>query len=923
MVPELLEGERLYREYRQRCQEDLLPRAVAACAWIFLVLQTVIFIPADWIFFRDKFWLFLPARLVMNVVLGIVYFWGARRHPLTSLIVGCLGGGVIFLGMVTVTGGSESSYYAGMILLAIGLGVLLPISGRQCLSIGSMLFVGYAALPFYTTDPIVWSVFAQKLFFLGAAVLEGAYACHHVDKLRFADYAQRHELERARDELRDLDRAKARFSANVHHELRTPLTLILAPLDTLRSGDRGAISGPVRETLDVMYANGRRLLKMINNLLDLAKVESRQFDIHRVSIRPGRLVEELVVGAGPLAERRGVALSMSGFDSLPEIHVDPSALEKVVFNLLGNALKFTDEGDSITLLGEPAEAGVRITVRDSGAGIPRDKLGLIFDRFAQVDSSATRKHEGTGIGLSLAKELVELHGGRIWAESEGEGHGTDVIFELPFGEPDGESEEAVLVDDQGDTLDLQHSRAAIATDLTDKHNGRTLAESASDAEGSQAAADPHGLQRPDAPSVPDDAPLIVIAEDNPDMRSLLSFLLGKEYRVRAAVNGREALDLVREEEPALVLSDVMMPELSGIDLCREIKGDPQLEALPVVLVTSKAESEMQIEGLEEGADDYVTKPFHPRELMARVRSLVAKRELQRALADRNGDLEQALNDLRGAEVRLVQAERLSAVGELAAGLAHEINNPVNFAVNAARAMEGPVEDLVRIADKAWSLASSSGGDPESARRDLAAEIEACGLDETKSAIEELVGIVIQGLERTHRIVGDLRDFAAPGRGGSVPVDIRKGLRSTVELLKHYLGDHGVRVEMALPDALPPVSGDPGALNQVYLNLIKNAAEAMGEPGGTVQIEARMEGPTLKIRFEDNGPGMTDEVKSRLFEPLYSTKDEGKGTGLGLSITRQIAQSHGGELEVESEPGEGCIFTLTLPCDSGREAADAT
>jgi two-component system NtrC family sensor kinase len=356
---------------------------------------------------------------------------------------------------------------------------------------------------------------------------------------------------------------------------------------------------------------------------------------------------------------------------------------------------------------------------------------------------------------------------------------------------------------------------------------------------------------------------------------------------------------------------VMMPEMSGLDLCGEIKRDPDLAGIPVVLVTSKAESEMRTEGLEQGADDYVTKPFHPRELLARVRSLVAKRHLQLQLAERNQALEVALKEIRDTEVKLVQAERLSAVGELAAGVAHEINNPVNFALNAARTLDGCVKELVAAHREAEA-------ETENAATEAEPEVE-----ELSDTIEELVGIVRQGLDRTQDIVAKLRDFSAPSRGIESLVDVSIGIRATGDLLRYYLNERESKLTLQLPEALPPILGDAGALNQVFLNLIKNAAEAMTGTGGEIFVEATVEEDFLEIQFRDEGPGIPEEVHAHLFEPFYTSKREGEGTGLGLSVCRQIAESHGGQLELISGAGESGIFRLKLPLMGSDQSRDAT
>lgn len=914
-----------YIEYRAFVAGNLLGPALRNAVLIFILLQTFVFIPADLVLYPEHFKFFLAARTALNIALGAIWLGAAHRWPAASSVAVCALGTALFLIMVQETGGVDSGYYVGLILLVVGMGFLTPQSAGQAGLISAMMFVSYLALPFYTRDPIRWLKFSENLFFLGAACAEACWACLHMDRLRFADFKQKRQLEQARDELAELDRAKSRFSANVHHELRTPLTLILAPLDALRDGEFGELSPLVQRTLATMQSNGRRLHKMINNLLDLSKVESNQFEIVRRKVRLDAIVEELVSGARPLAEKKGVDLRLSAFNNLPDLYADPDAIDKVLVNLVGNALKFTDRNGHIEISARGVDGGVEVCVSDTGIGIPVEKLDRIFDRFAQVDSSATRRYEGTGIGLALAKEMVERHGGTIWAESDGEGRGARVIFTIPQGEPDADVTEVALENDQGAAQGVAQSIAAVEADLRIEGGaeGDSLIELQRSVERWSDSVDcvaSDGIGPVHDQSVPE----VLIAEDNPDMRTLLSMLIGKEFRVRLTKNGREALESVRSLMPDLILSDVMMPEMSGIELCRAVKADREMSSVPFVLVTSKAEREMKIEGLEMGADDYVTKPFHPRELLARVRSLVRVASLQRQLAARNISLEEALRGLKQAEVQLVQSERLAAVGEVAAGIAHEINNPVNFSLNAARAVQSSVREICVL------LGGDHGGLPGSGESKCGFEklergtksLDRDTLSEMSEELIELSDIIIDGLARTTVLVGDLREFAAPGQSAamSTAVDVAKGLRSTIALLKHLIEDAGVSCELQIEGNLPLIVANPGSLNQVFLNLIKNAAESYSGQAGVVRVSARRESSSLVIEIADSGTGIAPEHKLRLFEPFFTTKEVGLGTGLGLSISRQIVLAHGGTLEVWSEVGQGTIFTIRLPIEGSCSIA---
>ncbi len=912
----------LYAEYRRVIEGEPLTRALRIAVIVLFVIQTV-FIGVDHLFFPDQFARFLPVRLALDVGLGVIYFGTSRRHPLASAYATVFAGGAMLLTVVHGTGGAASGYYVGLVLLFMGIGVLSPLTASQAAIASGAVFAAYAGMPGFDGGPIPWQTFGVHLFFLGSAAFGGVMSCMLFDRMRFADFRQRREIERTRDALKSLDREKSRFTANVHHELRTPLTLTLAPLEAMLDGQFGDVTASQRDTLKTMHTNALRLLKLINDLLDLAKIEGRQHQLVRSATALGPIVDELVHGALPLAARKGISLETCQLDSLPRVHVDRDAFEKVIVNLLGNALKFTDRGGRVRVTGHVGDdGGAHLVVSDTGIGLAPDQLDCIFDRFRQVDASATRRYEGTGIGLALTLELVQLHGGRIWAESEGLGRGASLHVVFPVGAADGEASEAVLQTSTGSSLTALASLGALAA-APDSDDAR-LVDVRRNTERHERAGGESAAELPEGELAPPTAPRVVVAEDNSDMRRLFGVLLGREFRVQLTRNGREALEAARDEPPALILTDIMMPEMSGIELCRAIKTDPEMAGIPVMLVTSKAEREMKIEGLELGADDYVAKPFHPRELLARVRALVRLRELQATveahndlLVSTNQELADALGELKDTSAQLVQAERLAAVGELAAGVAHEVNNPMNFAINALRALAAQVEQVRRLGERAAALDAT---DP-AALADGTRELERLRRDLDLESLDELVAIIGEGLERTRRLVGDLRDFAAPGQTTRTDVDVRAGLESTLHLIAHTLRDAGIQLQTDLADRVPRLFGDARALNQVFLNLLKNSTEALRGKGGTVSVFLGEEDGSIVVRVGDDGPGIPPESLGRLFEPFYTTKGAGDGTGLGLAISRRIAIDHGGSIELESSSGKGSCFCVRLPIRGDGQRPD--
>ncbi|HEX3099047.1 MAG TPA: ATP-binding protein, partial [Usitatibacter sp.] len=420
------------------------------------------------------------------------------------------------------------------------------------------------------------------------------------------------ETEKKRvDALAQLDRAKTAFFSNVSHEFRTPITLLLGPIEEeLAQGER--LTDESRLRLETAHRNGVRLLKLVNTLLDFSRIEAGRMRAHFEPADLSALTAELASNFRSACVKAGLSLVVR-CSPLPDVvHVDRDMWEKVVLNLVSNAFKFTLAGE-IEVSTSVVDGRPCLEVRDTGIGIPPEELPRVFERFHRVEGARGRTHEGSGIGLALVQELVRMHGGEIRVESEA-GRGSTFVVTLRFG-----------------TEHLR--REAAPTGGARAGNPGTAAAFVEEAM-AWLGGDPGPAL--DAPLLDGIAGLeperILVVDDNADMREYIARLLAPRWHVETASGGASALARLRSEPFDLVITDVMMPEVDGLQLVREVRSDPALAALPVLMLSARAGEESRIEGLEAGADDYLVKPFGARELVAQVRSQLTILRARKAAA---------------------------------------------------------------------------------------------------------------------------------------------------------------------------------------------------------------------------------------------------------------------------------------------------
>lgn len=559
----------------------------------------------DYLQERELFPLFVYLRLIEATLLGGI-FWVTSRGELqrNSVLLGIFvwtSLGVTLTLMISMAESFGHMYTQGLFLVLIAVSLIMPWKASHSAVTMFLVYGSYVSTN-ASTGRLEDVIFVNNNMFLLTIAVLSVTSTYISYKLRLNDFRSRRELAKANTELeasrrklevsyqklRELNELKDKFFANITHELRTPLTLILTPAEMMDLGELGPITDQQKHYLGVIQQNSVRLLKMVNDLLDLAKIDAGRMQMYYGMGSIETVAREVLETARPLAEKNRVQFLVSVAEPIPDFYFDRDKMEKVLTNLVFNALKFTDKEGRIEVELRREDDWVRVTVRDNGIGIPEQLLSVIFERFSQVDADNRRKHGGTGIGLALVKEFMELQNGTVSVESRA-GAGAAFHLRLPF----------LLTLDESATPDRRKitreiERKQRTTDWKPKLAPRKLAGKAK----------------------------ILVAEDNADLRSFIIHQLSDSYMVVSAIDGSEALTLANRELPDLVISDCMMPEKDGFQLCRELKSGLQTSHIPIILITAYPENQHQ--GVLCGADAFLMKPFKVNDLRDRVRTLLKR-----------------------------------------------------------------------------------------------------------------------------------------------------------------------------------------------------------------------------------------------------------------------------------------------------------
>ena len=780
--------------------------------------------------------------------------------------------------------------------------------------------------------------------------------------------ARAYEEERQRAEaLAAIDRAKTAFFSNVSHEFRTPLTLMLGPLEDLLARPPGSAGAGDHELIRVIHRNGRRLLKLVNTLLDVSRIEAGRVRARFEPVDLGAMTADLASTFRSALERAGLAFTLDCSDLGQPVFVDRDMWEKIVLNLLSNAFKFTLTG-GITLRVRPIQDRAVVQVQDTGTGIPAEELPRVFDRFHRVEATRGRSHEGSGIGLALVHELVKLHGGEITVESQ-VGHGTAFTLSIPFG-----------------TAHLPPEQIASGDQTARPPDGSAYVE---EALGWLRLEDRDSAPTAPAPKV-EPTGRVLLADDNADMAEYARRLLSERWAVETVHSGRDALHVARERRPDVVVSDIMMPELDGLGLLHELRADPDLRTIPVILLSARAGEEARLEGLAAGADDYLVKPFSARDLVARVDAQLIKaraRAIEREQTRRLGNLLHhapvAIGILRGPDYvfELTNAHYIEVVGgrdplgkPLREALPELEDQGIYELLDAVRASGEPyvgrsrhvvlnrgprgepedayfdfmyqptfddggrVESIVVVAHDVTALAKAKE-EAESANR-LKDEFLATLSHELRTPLNAVLGylqilregaidpdrlpVVLETIERNARLqeqlVSDVLDVSGIITGKLRlevrRLDLRRVIEDAVETVAPAAAAKGVDLQIQLDERDVPVAGDAQRLQQVIWNLLSNAVKFTPR-GGRVQVRLQHVSSQVEISISDTGEGIAPEFLPHVFQRFTqadrTTSRSHSGLGLGLAISRHLVEAHGGVITaVSAGKGAGATFRVELP-----------
>ena len=681
------------------------------------------------------------------------------------------------------------------------------------------------------------------------------------------------ELSSAYSRLRDEGELKTQVFANVSHELRTPLTLILGPIQALR--EAAGLSDEQRSSLVVVERNAHLLLGHVNDLLELSRADAVGVALNPKATDITTLLQSLADSFRPLAADLGVQYQVDLGRPLHSRYLDPEKLERVAMNLLANAFKFTPRGGKVLLTAHVDEAAegqhqtpeLVLTVDDTGPGIRVEDRELVFERFRQLDGKPNRAFSGTGLGLAIVREFVAASSGSVRVEDSALG-GARFVVRLP----------------------------AELSELSPDSDRDSFPQSSSSAE--MLALRPRPADPPESEPQPA-LPLVLVVEDNPDMNHFVCSSLSGEFRVVAAFDGRQALSRLESLNPDLIVTDFMMPRMSGDEFVQALRENAAWSDIPVLVLTARDDVELRVRLLSAGVQDWLTKPFTVRELIARARNLISARRARSIL-------------------RAELTTREFDVGDLAAQLAQRKRQLESLLGSLSQALE-QAEVASRFKTSLLRLVSHELRTPLGALQLQLERLSGAHRGPLNDAQQQLIVRMRRSLLRLTDMIQSLLEYARIESGRLElfveTFDVYELARSVIDDFASQAQAKGIELRVVAPQGNGSFDTDSRLVRLVLVNLVANALKFTESGAVTLGIELTAE--RCELRVQDTGPGIDPSLRTTVFEPFFQGEsarhaEYSKGAGLGLSLVREMLLALGGNIELESELGSGSTFRISVP-----------
>lgn len=698
--------------------------------------------------------------------------------------------------------------------------------------------------------------------------------------------------------LQQLDKMKDDFLANTSHELRTPLNGIIGLAESLIDGLDGELPTKAQHTLGMVVASGRRLTSLINDILDLSKLKHTNINLSLQSLDVRVLADVVLTLSAPLVSHKAVQLHNQISEKTPLVAADEDRLLQILHNLIGNGIKFTESG-CITLSASVQDNMVEISIKDTGIGISADQFTTIFQSFEQAQHSIIRQHDGTGLGLSITKQLVELHGGRIWVDSE-VGKGSVFTFTLPIS-----LDEEFMNDDHYAVVKTKSSGQNPYLMIDAKQQDQSLSVNLSDPE-----------QWDDQPQFK-----ILLVDDEPiNIYVLSSYLAKQNYQLVEANDGIQALQLLENKGPFdMVLLDITMPKMSGFEVCSKIRERYSVSELPVLFLTARNRVEDLVQGFAVGANDHLHKPVAKHELLSRVSTHFRLLNINRNLEDRvlkrttevrrqHHQLDQHNLQIKQAQKKLILSEKRASLGALMAGVADEMQQPITAVIEASNQLKIDLEHCRHAVDQ--HLITNLD---EPTHQQIAAQFNDMGYG---------MATITHGIQRVSTIHKNLQIATDVSDSGKIAVNVIDILMASISLIS---AEYKQYVELITElSEVPKVNCHPSKLSQVLMSLIVNVCEVIKQLADEqsalmahpqqVFISCKQVNEQVEIVIKDperSQPAPVEQDAGRV-----NAVSEQTTNNLELLTAAVIIQQQGGTLYMDIRSQYGTELMITLPVMSG-------